>query len=165
MPVTPAILCPENARKSQPIARTSTGMWPMDCAASITVTAPAFLARAQSSATGLIVPRVLETWVKAKSLTSGVRTRSSAERSRRPSSPVTGRYLRVAPVARAASCQGTRLLWCSISVSRMTSPFFRFATPQLEATRLIDSVVPRVKMISSGAAALTNLATRARAPS
>ena len=137
----------------------------MDCAASITVMAPALRARAQRSPTGLIVPSVLETWVNANTLTSGVRSRSSAERSRSPSSPVTGRYLRVAPVRFATSCQGTRLLWCSISVSRMTSPFPRFAPPQLAATRLIDSVVPRVKMISSGAAALTNVATRARAPS
>ena len=165
MPVTPAILWPENARKSHPIARTSTGMCPIDCAASTTVTAPTLRARAQSSATGLIVPSVLETCVKANTLTSGVRRRSSDERSRSPSSPVTGTNLRVAPVRRATSCQGTRLLWCSISVSRMASPLARFAPPQLAATRLIDSVVPRVKMISSGASALTNLATRARAPS
>ena len=165
MPVTLAILCPENARKSQPIAWTSSGMWPTDCAASMTVMAPTLRARAQSSAAGLTVPSVLETWVKAKTFTSGVSSRSSCDRSRSPSSPVTGRYRSVAPVLCATSCQGTRLLWCSISVRRITSPFLRFAPPQLEATRLIDSVVPRVKMISDGEAALMNLATRVLAPS
>jgi len=90
---------------------------------------------------------------------------SSDERSRRPSSPVTGTNLSVAPVRCAMSCQGTRLLWCSISVRRITSPFLRLAEPQLEATRFMDSVVPRVKTISSGSAAFMNSLTRARAPS
>jgi hypothetical protein len=126
-------------------------MCPIDCAASTTVTAPTLRARAQSSATGLIVPSVLETCVKAKTLTSG---RQQAVQGREVEEPLVAGHGHV-PQRRAGalatSCQGTRLLWCSISVSRMTSPFPRFAPPQLEATRLMDSVVPRVKMISSGA--------------
>ena len=85
MPVGPHILWPEKARKSQPMARTSSGMWPADWAASITVTAPTARARRQSSAAGLIVPRVLEMWVKAKSFTSGVSSVSSCARSSPPS--------------------------------------------------------------------------------
>ena len=164
IPVGPAILWPEKAMKSHPMAWTSSGMCPADWAASIDGDGPTFRARAQSSATGFMVASVLETCVNANSFTSGVSTRSRAE-GRRPSSPVTGRYSGRRPSRCATSCQGTRLLWCSISVRRMTSPFLRFAPPQLEATRFMDSVVPRVKMTSSGAAALMNLATRARAPS
>ena len=57
------------------------------------------------------------------------------------------------------------LLWCSASVSRITSPALRFFAPQVLATRLMPSVVPRVKMISSALAALMNFAARARAAS
>ena len=52
-------------------------------------------------------------------------------KSRRPSSPVTGRYDELAPVRSASNCHGTMLLWCSISVSRMVSPALRFFTPQV----------------------------------
>ena len=147
------------------MARTSRGMWPADCAASTTVTTPALRARAHSSATGLTVPRVFEMCVNAKSLTSGVSSPSRRERSSSPPSPVTGTYRSVAPVRCAASCQGTRLLWCSISVSRITSPGRRWAPPQLAATRLTDSVVPRVNTISAGSAAFRYRASRERAPS
>ena len=40
MPVGPHILCPENARKSQPNSCTSSGMWPALCAASTRVSCP-----------------------------------------------------------------------------------------------------------------------------
>ena len=57
------------------------------------------------------------------------------------------------------------LLWCSISVSRIVSPALMCFEPQACATRLMPSVVPRVKMISSALRALMNLAARARAAS
>ena len=56
---------------------------------------------------------------------------------------------RVAPVSCAIICHGTRLLWCSIAVKTISSPGLRNLRPQACATRLIDSVVLRVKMISS----------------
>jgi len=54
------------------------------------------------------------------------------------------------------------LLWCSISVSRITSPDLRFFKPQEFAMRLMPSVVPRVKMISSALRALMNFAADVR---
>ena len=48
---------------------------------------------------------------------------------------------------------------------RISSPAFRNACEKLEATRLIASVVPRVKTISLGEAAPRKRATFARAPS
>ena len=65
----------------------------------------------------------------------------------------------------ASICHGTMLLWCSISVRRMTSPAFTKALPQALATRLMPSVVPRVKMISSVLRALRNFRVRSLAAS
>ena len=48
------------------------------------------------------------------------RRRGRTGRGRRPAP--TGTQRRVAPVRRASSCQGTRLAWCSISVTRISSP-------------------------------------------
>ena len=71
----------------------------------------------------------------------------------------------VAPVASASICQGTQFEWCSISVTRISSPAFTADRPQLCATRLMLSVVPRVKITSRGRAAPMNRATRSRASS
>ncbi len=66
---------------------------------------------------------------------------------------------RFAPVASAMSCHGTRLLWCSIAEKTISSPGLRNLRPQAFATRLIDSVVLRVKMIScSGCACVDEAA-------
>jgi len=47
-------------------------------------------------------------------------------------SPVTGRKSSFARARSASSCQGTMLLWCSISVSRILSPALMwFRTPGL----------------------------------
>src|SRR5437667_403842 len=86
MPVGPHILCPENARKSQPNSPTSIGKWPTPCAASTSVSAPTACAFAQSSATGLIVPREFEIWVNANSFPSGVTSEESCSSSTVPSS-------------------------------------------------------------------------------
>ena len=53
-----------------------------------------------------------------------------------------------APVRSASCCQGTRFEWCSIVVSRISSPACTLASPQLRATVLMLAVVPGVKMIS-----------------
>ncbi len=71
MPVGPRILWRLNTRKSQPMACTSTGQCPADCAASTSVATPSARARAHHSAAGLIVPIVFEMCVKAKIFTSG----------------------------------------------------------------------------------------------
>ncbi len=57
------------------------------------------------------------------------------------------------------------LEWCSSSVRTISSPSPTFSAPQAVATRLIASVVPRVKTISAGSDAPTKRATRARASS
>ena len=162
MPVGPHILCPENARKSQPNSRTSSAKCPMLCAASTSVSAPTARACSQSSATGLIVPSEFEICVKANNFTSGVSSAGNCSSSRVPSSR-TGTKRSRAPVRSANNCHGTRLLWCSITVSRITSPSRINLSPHACATRLMLSVVPRVKMISSALAAPIYSATRRRA--
>ena len=59
-----------------------------------------------------------------------------------------GNKFQVAPVLEARICQGTMLLWCSISVMRILSPGPNEFCPRQWATRLMDSVVPRVKIMS-----------------
>ena len=76
-----------------------------------------------------------------------------------------GQETEFAPVRSASNCHGTMLLWCSISVSRISSPALTFFVPQRCATRLMPSVVPRVKIISSALRALMNFAARVRAAS
>jgi hypothetical protein len=53
------------------------------------------------------------------------------------------------PRSSRSICHGTMLEWCSISEITISSPACRNVRPQECATRLIDSVVLRVKMISS----------------
>ena len=53
----------------------------------------------------------------------------------------------------ASCCQGTRFEWCSIVVTRISSPRLTLASPQLRATRLMPAVVPEVKMISRACSA------------
>ena len=71
MPDGPSILWPERAAKSTPSAATSTGMCGTLCAASRTTSAPACVGRAAISATGLIVPSALLTWLMATSSAAG----------------------------------------------------------------------------------------------
>ena len=89
---------------------------------------------------------------------------STSLRSSAPSSPI-GRYLNLAPVSAATFCHGTRLLWCSISVTTISSPGPTLPRGHEWATRLMASVALRVQMISSGDSALMKRATLARASS
>src|SRR5437879_9990469 len=99
-------------------------MCPILCAAATRVIAPTERGFWQSSATGLIVPSELETWVKANIFTSAVSKDESFSSSRVPSSR-TGTKRNRAPIRSASSCHETRLLWCSISVSKIASPAWR----------------------------------------
>ena len=57
------------------------------------------------------------------------------------------------------------LLWCSICVSRTSSPGPTFLRPQAWATRLIASVALRVKIVVSGCRVHVARRSRSRAPS
>ena len=164
MPDGPSILWPDSARKSTPSATTSTGMCGTLCAASSTTSAPASCAMRLISATGLIVPSALLTWLMATSFGPRARRERRSSRSSRPSS-VMATNSSVAPVSAASCCHGTRFAWCSISVERIRSPAATFVRPQLRATRLIASVALRTKTTSRGLGAPMNRATAARAAS
>ena len=112
--------------------------------------------------TGTTVPRLLDKCVTATIL---VRLVTWATHSSSKSSPRSfiGMTLSTAPVCWQIICQGTMLLWCSRAETCTSSPGRRNARPKLAATRLMPSVVPRVKMISAGSAALMKRATVRRA--
>jgi hypothetical protein len=76
-----------------------------------------------------------------------------------------GITLSTIPARSRKSCHGTMLEWCSMWEMITSSPGSRKARPKLSATRLIASVVPRAKTISSADAALMKRATFSRAPS
>ncbi len=179
-PVGPSILCPENAIRSTSSARTSTGMCGTDWQASSTTSAPTSLARATIGATSLMVPRMFDWWTKDTTRVFSVITVERSSRSRCPSS-VSPIHLRTAPVLSHSSCQGTRLAWCSISVTTISSPGARtkrsapsgrgapcsfFAVAELKAcvTMFNDSVALRVNT-RSWARPPTNPAMTARADS
>ena len=121
IPLGPSILCPEKARKSTSNAATSTGMCGTDWQASSNTRAPTSRARAVMVATGLIVPTTLDWCANATSFVRSLTSSFRSDRSRRPSS-VTENQRSVAPVRRHNCCQGTRLAWCSISVTTISSP-------------------------------------------
>ena len=76
-----------------------------------------------------------------------------------------GRMRNTAPFSAASTCHGTRLLWCSICVTTISSPGPMFWRAHVFATRLIDSVALRVQITHSGEPAPMNRATLARASS
>ena len=114
--------------------------------------------------TGTIVPSAFETWVTE---TSFVRGESSASNSSRISSPrsLIGATLSTRPSSSRSICHGTMLEWCSMWVMRTSSPAFSPGRTKLWATRLMDSVAPRVKMISRASAAFRKRWTLTRAVS
>ena len=121
MPDGPSILCAEKARKSAPSVVTSTGRCGTDWAPSATTSAPLAWASAAISATGGTVPVTLDWCVTATILVRSLISSSAWLRSRRPSG-VTPNQRSVAPVRWHSCCQGTRLAWCSISVTSTSSP-------------------------------------------
>ena len=65
----------------------------------------------------------------------------------------------------ACNCHGTMFEWCSITDTITSSPSAMNASQNDAATRLMLSVVPRVKIISSVFGALMNWRTVSRAAS
>ncbi len=127
-----------------------------------------------------MVPRMFDWCTSETTLARSVITELTSDRSSRPSS-VSPNHRRVAPVLAASSCQGTRLEWCSISVTTISSPAPRMnrsapsgsgapcaalavAFENAYATRLSDSVAFFVKT-RSWERAPTNAAMVPRAPS
>ena len=76
-----------------------------------------------------------------------------------------GITLMAMPFLAACSCQGTMLEWCSMTLTITSSPSRIMASQKELTTRLMLSVVPRVKTISSVLPALTNCLTVSRAAS
>ncbi len=153
MPIGANILCPEKARKSQPISFTSTGICGTDCAPSTRNRAPAWCASRPISCTGLIVPSMLDTWVQQTSRVRSVIASCNCSMSSVPSSWMST-TLSSTPFHLRAICQGTRFEWCSITVITISSPGrkrSRSLSPRDNeyATRLIASVQLRAKTISS----------------
>ena len=96
-----------------------------------------------------------------------VRSVRSARKSSSSTSPAsfTGATRRIARFSAQSICHGTMFEWCSIAVITTSSSAFRFARPHVCATRLIASVVPRVKTISFSSRAWMNFFTVVRADS
>mmetsp|Transcript_43754 Transcript_43754/g.126399 ORF Transcript_43754/g.126399 Transcript_43754/m.126399 type:complete len:223 (-) Transcript_43754:409-1077(-) len=163
-PVGPHILCALAASQSTSRALTSTGMCGTLWHASKSTFAPTACAEATISSTGFAQPRTLETW---HTLTKRVRSPTRLLKWSRSSAPFGERRAkrRLQPTSPASICHGTRFEWCSITVSTISSPARMFALAHVLATKFIASLAFRVKMISDGSAAPTNLATFARAPS
>ena len=164
MPVGPVTLWPVKTTKSAPTACTSTGSCGAACEASSTTSAPTSWARRAISATGLIVPSMLETQVSETTLVSGVISSSMFDRSSWPSS-VSPNQRSSAPLRSVSSCQGTMLEWCSISVITTRSPALISSGPAhaiVLATRFSASLAFLVKITSSRDGALRNRATLSR---
>ena len=69
------------------------------------------------------------------------------------------------PRSSRSICHGTMFEWCSISEMTTSSPGASRARAHPCATRLIDSVVPRVKMTSRADAPPMSARTFSRTPS
>ncbi|TPW21883.1 MAG: hypothetical protein FD126_247 [Elusimicrobia bacterium] len=154
-------MCPEKARKSASQARTSVFMWGTHCAPSTKAKAPLSWATLTSSATGESEPSAFDMALKAKRRVLGVMVRRATSAEMRPSAS-TGTWRSRTPLSRAKSCQGTRFEWCSSSVTRTSSPGRICLRAQPWATRLMASVVLRVKTMHSGFSALMKRAALAR---
>mmetsp|Transcript_18153 Transcript_18153/g.51202 ORF Transcript_18153/g.51202 Transcript_18153/m.51202 type:complete len:238 (+) Transcript_18153:542-1255(+) len=164
MPVGPHILWLDAAIQSAPSAWTSTGMCGTDWHASSSTLAPTALARHTIVSTSFTHPKVLLTCCRATSLVFGP-TRLQYSSMSSPSSWSSPTNLSTAPLRAARSCQGTRLEWCSATLSTISSPSPMFSSPHVHATRLMASDALRVKTTSLSLRAPTKAATLARAAS
>mmetsp|Transcript_13662 Transcript_13662/g.57086 ORF Transcript_13662/g.57086 Transcript_13662/m.57086 type:complete len:205 (+) Transcript_13662:589-1203(+) len=165
MPVGPHILCPLATIQSAPRACTSTGMWGTLWHASSSTFAPTPRAAAMTLSTGLTHPSVLDTWAMETSLVRSLIMPSMAASSSMPVAASSGAWRSTQPVRSATSCHGTRLEWCSITVSTTSSPSSRLSSPHAYATRLMASLALRVHTISRSDVAFTKVATLPRAAS
>jgi hypothetical protein len=165
MPVGPSILWPVNAMKSAPSSATSIGRCGTDCEQSSITSAPTSCARATIRETLLIVPRMFDMCTIETSFVRSLTRSCRPDSSSLPSS-VTPNQRSVAPVRWHNNCHGTRLEWCSISETTISSPGPRDRnSADVYASRLIASDEFFVNTTSSGDDAPMNAATLARAPS
>ena len=134
------------------------------CAPSTATAAPTARAFAASSLTGAIVPSEFDMCTTETSLVRGLMMESTSSRSRSPS-PASGRNRSTAPRSFTSFCHGTRLLWCSMRVTTISSPGPMLSAAHVFAMRFMPSVVLRVQMMVSGSGAPMKRATLARASS
>ncbi len=154
-PLGPKALCELAARKSTSSFFTSMARCEIDCAASSKTGMPRACAIETTSATGAMQPVTLETCANATSFVRGVRSNGSVSQRGTPSSSMG------MSTGRAPTRHGSQLAWCSLA-GKTTSSSCPRQRPW--ASRLMASVVPRTKTISSGEAP-TRLAASRRAPS
>ena len=133
----------------------------MDCAASTRKGTLWLWAILIISLIGLTVPNTLDT---CTTLTIFVLSLKSFSYSSIRSSPRSfiGITFRLIRFRSASSCQGTMLLWCSITETITSSPGLRNSSPKLDANKLMLSVVPLVNTISFIEPALMNFRTVSR---
>ena len=149
MPEGPSILWPLKATKSAPHAVTSVGSCGTCWAASTSTNAFTVLACSTIRDIGRRVPNTFEIAETATTLVLSESCRVKSSKSNSPSS-VRPTHFTTAPVRSANCCQGTMFEWCSMMVSRISSPALRDRSPsnRVRATRLIEKVVPPVKITS-----------------
>jgi hypothetical protein len=155
VPMGPYILWPEKAIKSQSSAPARA--WRMRRPGrrrAPSAPRPARPGQHKSSKGGRS-PVALALAVRASTRVRGVSRRCRSATCRRPWA--SGRRMRsLAPLMRAACCQGTRLAWCSRPLTMISSPGRSQALPgppahRPKATRFSASVVPLVKTSSCSA--------------
>ena len=146
-----ASCAPVNAMKSAPSACTSTGQCGTLCEASTSTRRAGGVRLARDLGHRVDGAEHVRDVHDAHQLRRG---RRRAARAARPDPArrrrVTGMKRSSMPRSAARMCHGTRFEWCSISVSTIASPAFRFARAHAYATRLMASVLLRVKTISRG---------------
>ena len=141
-PKVPSALCAENAKKSAPSFRTSTGRCGTDCAPSTTMKPSCACTRSAMASMGFSMPRTFDTWAAATILVRGPIFASSSSSPITPSSSG-NRYTRRAPAARHACCQGMRFEWCSMMVMHTSSPGSSTVGANAFATRFRASLALR----------------------
>ncbi len=134
---------PEATNQSQSICGTSTGKWGTLWQASTKNFAPYLWAILAISCTGLIQPKALEICTTETNFVFSEMSCLNCSKSK-VSSGVSSTNFRTAPVFWATNCQGTILLWCSITERIISSPGCKLFIPQLYATKLIASLALRV---------------------
>ena len=122
IPVGPSILWPEKATKSTSTARTENGMCGTDWQASSTTSAPTALARADDGRHRVDRAQDVALVNERDDLGAVVDHACRGRRGRGGRRRSGASHASSAPVRRASSCHGTRLAWCSISVTTIRSP-------------------------------------------
>ena len=161
IPVGPKHLWPESEMKSQGAEEMSSSMCGADWAASTEKTEPFCRAISPIAAMSFTVPSTFEACATETIFVFGesLFLKSSMSSEPSPSIPAATSF---APVRSAAICHGTMLAWCSMAVTRISSPLLRFCSPHEHAARLRDSVAPRVNTAQYSPPAPKNFSILAR---